>query len=275
MPGVRLTPSGDGAEPATEVVVRGRGGEPAVPASVGRDLAVLLDESTRSRAERGRLLGRLAAAVARSCRGAGARALLSGRWLADALIDVAPRLPVRDAGTASAHHGGVVGDELAEALVAAAARSSAAVGAAGGALAAVQWAAPPSLLASPAKVAAETLAVAAIETKLVAELHHVYGVVPPGSPQQRGLAYVWAWTRRRGVDPLDPAGVALVVTGPVRRAVRNRLVARAGRNLTTMGPLLTGAALGSAANQRETARLGHAVMADLSARARRRPHPRP
>jgi len=167
------------------------------------------------------------------------------------------------------HHSGLEGDDLADAIIRAAARASAGIGAAGGAVAAVCWTAAPAILVSaPAQIAAETLAVAAVETKLIAELHQVYGAVPVGSPAQRGAAYVWAWTNRRGVDPLDPSGVAQIVAGSARRAIRNRLAGRAGRNVTTLGPLLTGAAIGSAANHRETTRLGRAVRADLSGRRR-------
>jgi hypothetical protein len=223
-----------------------------------------------ARAERARQLAELASAMTRSARAAGTRAVVGGRWLADALLEVAPRIPVRDLPTLRAHHDELTGDLLADAVIGAAAKASAAVGAAGGALAAVEWTVPPSLLVSaPVQLAAETLAVAAIETKLIAELHHVYDAVPPGPPGRRAVAYVWAWTHRRGIDPLDPGAVSSLITGPARRAIRNRLVARAGRNLTTLGPLMTGAAIGSMINHRETTRVGRAVAEDL--RSRRTP----
>jgi hypothetical protein len=202
----------------------------------------------------------------RSSAEAGA-ALLGGRRLVDLLLEAAPRFPVRDLPTLHAEYPGLATEELADALIDAAARSSAAVGAAGGALAARAWAAPTTVAAfAPAQVAAETLAVAAVETKLLAELHHVYGAVPPGAAPQRALAYVRAWADRRGVDPFDPAGAGRLVAGPVRRAVRERLAGRARRNVPTLAPGLTGAALGSAANFRETAHLGRAVRNDLRRR---------
>ena len=71
------------------------------------------------------------------------------------------------------HYGGLSGDELADALVRQASRATAGVGAAGGALAAVQHAAPPSLVVAPVQLAAETVAVVVTELKLVAELHVV------------------------------------------------------------------------------------------------------
>ena len=61
-----------------------------------------------------------------------------------------------------------------------AARTTAAIGAAAGALSAVELAAPPTLLAAPVQVAAGTLAVVAVELKLLAELHVTYGRAPVG-----------------------------------------------------------------------------------------------
>ena len=60
-----------------------------------------------------------------------------------------------------------------------------AIGAAGGAVAAAEWAAMPVLVAVPLEVVVETLAVAAVEVKLVAELHAVYGVPVQGTGTQR------------------------------------------------------------------------------------------
>ena len=71
---------------------------------------------------------------------------------------------------------GSTADDLAQALISGAAKATGAVGAAGGALAAVEFAAPPTLLTAPVQLAAETLLVAAIEVKLLAELHEVYEV---------------------------------------------------------------------------------------------------
>lgn len=234
---------------------------------LGAAVVALVTGPTADRGSRSRQLAGIAGALARSGRAAGGTALLGGRWLADALLEVAPRIPVRELDTLRAHHDGLQGDLLADALITAAARATAAVGAAAGAAAAVEWVAPPAVLVSaPVQIAAETLAVAAIEVKLIAELHQVYGTVPAGSPGQRALAYVWAWTNRRGVDPLEPTAITQLVGGPARRTIRNRLAGRAARNLGTLGPLLTGAAIGSVTNSRETSRVGRAVMEDLRTR---------
>ena len=244
-------------------------GQPASrPDDIGTALVALTDPAAAGgRQEQARGVGRLASALARSGRAAGGRAVLGGRWLVDVLLDAAPRIPVRDLETLRAHHDGLQGDLLAEALITAASRATGAVGAAGGAVAAVEWVAPPALLVSaPMQIAAETLAVAAVEVKLIAELHQVYGVTVPGSTGQRAAAYVWSWTHRRGVDPLDPSAIGSLITGPARRSIRNRLAGRAARNLGTLGPLLTGAAIGSVTNARETSHVGRAVMDDLRSR---------
>ena len=128
--------------------------------------------------------------------------MLGGSWLVDLLLDVAPRLPFRDGPTLRAQHPGLSDDDLAQALISGAAKATAAIGAAGGALAAVEFTAPPTLLTAPAQLAAETLLVAAVEIKLIAELHEVYGVPATGPLRGRAIAYVVAWSERRGVDPL-------------------------------------------------------------------------
>lgn len=48
-----------------------------------------------------------------------------------------------------------------------------------------------------------------------------------------------------------------------KRSLRKRLVRRAGRNLSTLGPLMSGAVAGSIVNHRETRRLGEQVRDDL------------
>jgi hypothetical protein len=202
--------------------------------------------------ERRRLLARLGRAIARSGR-------IGGKWLADTVLDLAPRIPVRDLATMQAHHPGLGREELADALVAAAAKSTAGIGAAGGALAAIEFAAPPTLLGAPLQVVAETLAVVAVELKLVAELHAVYGVPVGGTPRQRGTAYALAWAQRRGADGLSIAGLGRAA----RKQLQNRLLRRVGRSSFTMAPLMAGAAAGAILNSRETNRIGRRLRDDL------------
>ena len=134
------------------------------------------DGSVQTKRERARDLGRLTTALAASARTAGRASVLGGSWLADLVLDVAPRIPFRDGPTLRAQHPGLSDDDLAQVIISGAAKSSATVGAAGGALAAVEFTAPPMLLTAPVQLAAETLLVATVEIKLIAELHEVYGV---------------------------------------------------------------------------------------------------
>ncbi|WP_433500486.1 hypothetical protein ACQP1K_09445 [Sphaerimonospora sp. CA-214678] len=212
-------------------------------------------------AERRRLLGRLSEALAESARRVGKRG--RGRWLADMFLNIAPRLPIRDYATLREHHYGLVGEQLADDLVRTAAKATMAVGAVGGALAAAEFVAPPLLLSAPAQLVAETLVVAAIEVKLLAELHEVYGVSIPGNGTQRATAYTIAWSRQRGVNPLAPGSATLALGTAAKTALRNRLMRTLGRHLTTLGPFLTGAVAGGALNRAATRKLAQAVRADL------------
>ncbi|MDQ6649661.1 MAG: hypothetical protein M3Z02_06035 [Actinomycetota bacterium] len=225
-----------------------------------------LSDDDLDRGERGRLIGRLIPLLGGSARRAGLGAVTGGRWLADLLLELAPHLPVRNVHTLSEHHHGRTGDELAESLVQAASRASAAVGAAGGVLAAVEFAAPPALLSTPVQLAAETLAVVAIEVKLIAELHEVFGVAVPGSGSERAAAYVTAWANERGVDVLAPGNLSSALGTAARRELRRRLMRRVGRNVTTLAPFLAGAAAGAELNRRATRSLGDAVVRDLRGR---------
>ena len=212
----------------------------------------------------------LARALSASARAAGAGAVTTGRWAAEWLVDNAPRIPVRDLATLRAHHGGKEGAALAAELIGGASRLSAAFGAAAGGLIAVQELAPPAWLAIPFELVAETVAVAAIELKLVAELHEAYGRPVTGSRGDRSLALLQAWAERRGVSPTTlahPGGVAEALGRGARhqvvRLVRRRMAGRLGRNLTTLAPLLAGAVAGAELNRRATRALGEAVGRDL------------
>jgi len=235
--------------------------------SVTGVVARLADERL-DRAERGRLIGRLIPMLGGSARRAGLGAVTGGRWLADLLVELAPHLPARDLATLREHHEGRSGDELAAALIQSASRASAAVGAAGGILAAVEFAAPPALLSTPVQLAAETLAVVAIEVKLIAELHEAYGVAVPGTGGQRATAYVTAWANGRGVDITAPGTLGTALGTAARRELRRRMMRRVGRNVTTLAPFLAGAAAGAELNRRATRSLGEAVLHDLRSRSR-------
>src|SRR3954452_10444143 len=157
------------------------------PANKGEDLtsvvARLTDDEPLDRRTRAGLVGRLAVLMASQ-----------GRRLVDVVIEVAPHIPVRDRMTLRAHHHDLEGDALAASLIATASRVTGAIGAAGGLLSTIEMAAPPLYLSAPVQIAAETLAVVAVELKLVAELHEIYGRAPPGTPAVRAATYLGAWS---------------------------------------------------------------------------------
>jgi hypothetical protein len=128
----------------------------------------------------------------------------------------------------------------------------------------LEFAAPPLLLTSPVQIAAETLAVIAVELKLVAELHEVYGRAAAGTPAVRTAAYLGAWTRRRALDRIAPGErLSGMVTGAARRELRRRVVRRAGSNAASVLPMLAGAVAGASLNAKQTRRLGHQITAGL------------
>lgn len=242
-------------------------GKPAASDEVADLVGKLTAREDMDTAERRRLLGRLTLALRRRARRARAIGETRGKWLADVFVSIAPRIPIRDLSTLQEHHYGLTGDRLAEDLIRTAAKATMAVGAVGGALAAAEFAAPPLLLSAPAQLVAETLVVAAIEVKLIAELHEVYGVRVPGTLTQRSLTFASAWAGQRGVDPFAPGSLTVALGTAARTALRKRLMRTLGRHLTTLGPFLTGAVAGGALNRVATRRLGRAVLEDLRHRA--------
>jgi hypothetical protein len=230
---------------------------------LGATVAALTEDEIAP-AQRRRLLSRLVGQV--RARGLGdlfkPRAAI--RWMTDVVSDVVPHIPIRDRETLSRHFDGVEGEALADRLVRNAARATAGVGAAGGGVAAVEWTVTPTLLSAPVLLAAETVAVVAIEIKLIGELHEVYGVRLPGSPSQRAVALIQSWATQRGVNPMVAGvGVGAVLGTAARKELRDMLLRRFGRNLTTLGPFLTGAAVAGFLNRRATRGLGDRLRDDL------------
>lgn len=191
------------------------------------------------------------------------------RWMADTVADVAPHVPIRDLATLRRHFPDLDDDALAERLIRNAARATAGVGAAGGGVAAVEWAVTPTLLSAPVLLAAETVAVVAIELKLIGELHEVHHVPLPAGGTQRAVALIQSWVTQRGVNPMMPGvGVSAVLGTAARRELRDSLLRRFGRNLTTLGPFLTGAAVAGYLNRRATRSLADQLRRDLRQQGR-------
>jgi hypothetical protein len=237
--------------------------DPDLPATVAALADADNDESSRTR-----LLTRL---VREQLRERGLKGMWRPRaaiaWTVDAVGRVVPHLPVRDLPTLREHHDGLSGDALAERLVRNAARATAGIGAAGGGVAAVEWVATPTLLSAPVLLAAETVGVVAVEIKLIAELHEVYGQPIRGSAAERTVALLRSWAERRGVNPLTQGrGAAAALNTAARKELREQLVRRFGRSLGSLGPLMTGAAVAGYLNRRATLSIGEEVSKDLARR---------
>lgn len=217
----------------------------ASPAPVARRRAVAIREKARDLAREGARKG-----------GNRARAALG--HLADRIIDIAPRIPVRDLQALRRQFPGLGPEQLADKLVAGAAAASATVGAGVGAAAMLPV--PPAM---PAELAAEITGVAAIELKLIAELHEVYGVRPPGGLKDRSTAFLRSWSGERGVDVLKPASFNAALGGPMKRELRQQIMKRMVRDLPNLMPFMVGAAVGAVMNRRDTRKLAAKVRADL------------
>jgi hypothetical protein len=238
---------------------------PAAEAELSSAVAAITQDDVAPK-ERRRLLGRL---VRLEIRERGVKDLFRPRkainWVTDAVTSVAPHIPLRDIETLHAHFPGLTGDELAERLIRNASRVTAGIGAAGGGVAAIEWVATPSLLSAPVLLAAETVAVVAVEMKLIGELQAVYGRPVEGTGAQRAGALIQAWAQRRGINPLRVGGsVATAMSTALRKELRDRLLKRFGRNLSTLGPFLTGAAVGGYLNRKATLSLGAEIRKDLA-----------
>jgi len=187
----------------------------------------------------------------------------SSGLLSDLLDAAAPRLPIRDAARLRATHPGASDAEIADILVARAARLTAGVGAATGGLAAAQWFAPPTMVAVPLELGAQTVLVAAVEVVLVGELHELAGRPAPGDARARAGAYLASWTTQRAVGSSGSGGLLSMLGTAGASAVRRRLTRRMARSTTSMAPLLVGASLAARGNRKATVTLADRLRADL------------
>ncbi|MFF7372194.1 hypothetical protein [Streptomyces tricolor] len=214
-------------------------------APVARRRATAIREKTRELAREGARRG-------------GSRARAGLAYLADRIIEIAPRIPVRDLATLRRQFPGLGPEELADRLVAGAAAGTSAVGAGVGAAAMLPV--PPAM---PTELAAEITGVAAIELKLIAELHEVYGVRPPGNLKTRTAAYLSSWSEERGIDVTKPSTYDTALGGRMKRELRRQIMKRMVRDLPNLMPFMVGAAVGAVMNRRDTKRLAAHVRADL------------
>ncbi|GAA3480458.1 hypothetical protein [Streptomyces yanii] len=196
--------------------------------------------------------------VKRGVRKGGESARTAIGHIADRIVETAPRVPVRDLATLRRQFPGLGPEELADKLVAGACKGTATVGAGIGA--AAMMPVPPAMFT---ELAAEITGVAAIEMKLVAELHEVYGLRPPGGLTQRSTAYLTSWTEERGIDVTHPTTIDTALGGRMKRELRQQIVKRMMRNLPNLIPFMVGAAVGAMMNRRDTKKLAERVRKDL------------
>lgn len=233
---------------------------------VTRELARITAEGTDAKGFASVVRG-----LAGSAKDAGAAAVTSGRWLADMAIDLAGQLPVRDHAALLAEFPDRSAEEIADQLVGQAGKATGAIGAVAGGLAAASWFAPPTWLAMPIELVTETLAVAAVEMRLIGELHSVYGKPVQAVGGARAGALAHAWSSGGAVAPeyltAGPSGAALWTAAAKRqlnRGLRRRLARRAGRSAASFLPFLVGAAAGMKLNSGATNKLAETVRRELT-----------
>ncbi|MGW1771787.1 hypothetical protein [Streptomyces sp. NPDC002104] len=237
-------------------------GAPGVPAVLPDTAEAVTSASEAGEGPRKHSGVRRLQAVKNGVRKGGESARAAALHLTDRVIENAPRVPVRDLATLRAQFPGLGPDQLADKLISGAANATSTVGAGIGAAAMLPV--PPAM---PAELAAEITGVAAIELKLIAELHEVYGLRPPGGLRERSLAYLTSWTEERGVDLTKPTTLNAALGGQMKRELRQQIMKRMFRNLPNLMPFMVGAAVGAVMNRRDTRKLAEKVRGDLRARA--------
>jgi hypothetical protein len=186
-----------------------------------------------------------------------------GALLGDLLAAAAPRLPIRGGDRLRQAYPGASDAEIADALVARAARLTSGIGAATGGLSAAHWFAPPSLLALPLELGAETVLLAGVEVVLIGELHELYGRPAAGDAGARAAAYLASWSAQRSVDATGASGLGSLLGAAGVRALRRRVTRKLAGAVPAAAPFLVGAALAGRGNRRATEVLAERVLTDL------------
>jgi hypothetical protein len=177
---------------------------------------------------------------------------------------IAPRLPVRDLDALTRHHGGRSGDDLADALARSASTATGMAGVVGGSLVFATKRSQAVVLTIPLRIAAEAVVVAAIEVKLVGELHEVYGRSLGRTSTERAQGALRRWAAYRGVEGADAGGLVSVFGKVLKRPAQRRAAGgAAGRLLGRRAAILGASVTGGAENRRETLALAEQVCEDL------------
>lgn len=239
------------------------------------DLSKLLAKLTSGPLDKDSLF-KFAKALPKSLRVQRGGVTLSGQGLADLLLKTAPRIPIRSKAEIEKANPGLSGTALANQLAKNAARNSAAVGGVTGALASAGELAPPLWVMLPLEVIAETLVIAAIEMKLVGELHELYEKPISGTPDERAVAILESWSARKGVDidELRKKGTLSEALDKksnmsIGKIIKRKLMLRTARNVSSLAPLFIGAVAGAELNRRSTRDIGGQIIKDLAALKKR------
>jgi hypothetical protein len=194
--------------------------------------------------------------------GTASRGWAPGGLLSDLLDAAAPLMPIRDRERLRRAYPGASDAQIADAITARAVRLTSGIGAAVGGLAAAQWLAPPTLVAVPLELGAQTVLVAAVEVVLVGELHELAGRRPRGDARARAGAYLTSWTTQRPVG-VRSGGLFSTIGSVGASALRRRVAHRLARSTTSMAPLLVGATIAAQVNRKATTRLADVLRREL------------
>jgi hypothetical protein len=196
----------------------------------------------------------------------GIQSAISSERLRETVNTFAPRLPVRDRATLEKHLDLRDRDRLTEALIRNAANATAVAGSVGGFFVLTGRRTPAGfMVAIPLRVATETLVVAAIEVKLIAELHEVHEQSLGTTPTAAATAALKLWSSYRGLEIGDTVGLVATVAEIARRPMARRAtVAVTGRALGRRGMRLGAGVLGAVENRRATMALGEEVCSTLN-----------
>lgn len=179
----------------------------------------------------------------------------------EGLIDLVPTVRSRE--QLESEFRGLDRDAIAQQLISRAITASGRVGIGGGMLAAGEYFAPPTWLGVPVQISAETAAVSLVEIKLTGELHSLYGLVTQGSLKDRATLWVSAWAKGSAVTVHDSVDLRAALTKFGQSQVKRQLARRARRNLLTLFPMMTGAAIARWANRKQTREFARAMLASV------------
>ncbi len=191
-------------------------------------------------------------------------AIIAANRLREVATGIAPRLPIRDRATLEQHLKMRDPERLANAVTKNAANATAVAGSVGGFFFLAPRTGPGLLLSIPLRVAAETLVVAVIELKMIAELYEIYDQPLEGNSTQKGTTALKLWASFRGLDISDTGGIVQTVAEIARRPTTRRAAASVtGKALGGRGLRLGAGVLGAVENRKSSFQLAEQVRTEL------------